>query len=126
MIQFSCYKTSIFVCRCKEIWPIQIIFNHLGTNMSYNQTVMDEDLHIFIPSANMIEESVKQFIKMYSLRTKKSREYWLLDIGYWTANADDKTNLYERIRQDFKNLQLDLDDDLYFFEGKTTMLDDRL
>ena len=94
--------------------------------MFYNQTVMDEDLHIFIPSANMIEESVKQFIKMYSLRTKKSREYWLLDIGYWTANADDKTNLYERIRQDFKDLQLDLDDELYFFEGKTTMLDDRL
>ena len=95
--------------------------------MFYNKTVMDEDLHIFIPNVNMIEESVKQFIEMYSLRTKKSHEYWLLDIGYWTytANADDKTNLYERIKQDFKNLQLDLNDDLYFFAGNT-MLDNRL
>ena len=116
---------SFYFYRCKEIWPIQIAFNHLGTNMLYNKSVMDEDLHIFIPNANMIEESVKQFIEMYSLRTKKSHEYWLLDIGYWTANADDKTNLYERIKQDFKNLQLDLNDDLYFFAGNT-MLDNRL
>ena len=82
---------------------------------------MDEDLHVFIPNARMINESVKQFIEMYSLRTKKSREYWLLDIGYWTANAEDRTNFYERIRQDLKHLQLDLDDDLYFFEGKTIL-----
>ena len=86
---------------------------------------MDEDLHVFIPNAKMIQESVKQFMEMYSLRTKKSREYWLLDIGYWTAKAVNKTNIYERIRQDLKHLQLDLDDDLYFFEGKT-ILDIRL
>ena len=85
----------------------------------------DEDLQIFIPNAEMIEVGIKQFIEMYSLRTKKSREYWLLDIGYWTANAEDRTNFYERIRQDLKHLQLDLDDDLYFFEGKS-ILDIRL
>ena len=79
---------------------------------------MDEDLHVFIPNARMINESVKQFIEMYSLRTKKSREYWLLDIGYWTANLDDRCNFYERINHDLRHLQLDLDDDLYFFEGK--------
>ena len=77
--------------------------------------MIDEDLHVFIPNVKMIEESLKQFIEMYSLRTKKSREYWLLDIRYWTANAKDKHNFYERIRQDLKHLQLDLDDDLYFF-----------
>ena len=77
---------------------------------------MDEDLHIFIPNANMIEESVKQFIEMYSLRAKKSSEYWLLDIGYWTAK--DRDNFRETIRNDLRDLQLDLDDDLYFFEGK--------
>ena len=85
----------------------------------------DEDLHVFIPNVKMIEDSLKQFVAMYSLRTKKSREYWLLDIRYWTANAEDKPNFYERIRQDLKHLQLDLDDDLYFFEGKT-FLDIRL
>ena len=87
--------------------------------------MIDKDLHVFIPNVKRIEESLKQFIEMYSLRTKRSREYWLLDIRYWTANAEDKHNFYERIRQDLKHLQLDLDDDLYFFEGKS-ILDIRL
>ena len=83
--------------------------------------MIDEDLHIFIPNAEMIDLSIKQFIDMYSLRTKKSREYWLLDIGYWIANDEDRGNFHKRITHDLRNLQLDLDDDLYFFEGKTTI-----
>ena len=78
--------------------------------------VRDEDLHVFIPNSEMMELSIKQFIEMYSLRTKKSSEYWLLDIGYWTAKGRD--NFHETIRHDLRDLQLDLDDDLYFFEGK--------
>ena len=83
--------------------------------------MIDEDLHVFIPNAEMIDLSIKQFIDMYSLRTKKSREYWLLDIGYWTVNDEDRGNFHKRITHDLRNLQLDLDDDLYFFEGKTTI-----
>ena len=83
--------------------------------------MVDEDLQVFIPNPEMIESSIKQFIEMYSLRTRKSREYWLLDIGYWTANVEDRTSFYEKIRYDLRNLQLDLDDDLYFFEGKTML-----
>ena len=109
---------NICYYRCKEIWPIKIAFNYLGKNTFLNNTVIDEDLHIFIPNAEMIEISIKQFIDMYSLRTKKSREYWLLDIGHWTANLDD---FYERIKHDLRHLQLDLDDYLYFFEGKTIL-----
>ena len=78
--------------------------------------VRDEDLHVLIPNSEMMEVSIKQFIEMYSLRTKKSSEYWLLDIGYWTAKGRD--NFCETIRNDLRDLQLDLDDDLYFFEGK--------
>ena len=78
-------------------------------------------MHIFIPNAKMIEISIKLFIEMYSLRTKKSREFWLLDIGHWTANSDDRCNFYERIKHDLRHLQLDLDDDLYFFEGKAIL-----
>ena len=107
--------------RCKEIWPIKMAFNYLATNTFLNNTVMDKDLHIFIPNAEMIEISIKQFIEMYSLRTKKSCEYWLLDIGHWTANLDDKFNFYERIKHDLRHQQLDFDDDLYFFEGKTIL-----
>ena len=85
--------------------------------MFYNKTMIEEDLQVFIPNTKMIEVSIKQFIEMYSLRTKKSHEYWLIDIGYWTADEKDRTNFYERILYDLRNLQLDLDDDLYFFEG---------
>ena len=84
--------------------------------------MVHEDLQVFIPNKEMIEESIKQFVEMYSLRTRKSREYWLVDIGYWTTNVEDRTSFYERIRHDLRNLQLDLDDDLYFFEGKAILM----
>ena len=84
--------------------------------------MISEDLQVFIPNTDMIEESIKQFVEMYSLRTRKSHEYWLVDIKYWTANVEDRTSFYDRIRNTLRDLQLDLDDDLYFFEGKTMFL----
>ena len=116
----SCIKTY-YIYRYKEIWPIKIASNYLETNTFYNRTIVHEDLQVFIPNTDMIEESIKQFVKMYSLRTRKSHEYWLVDIGYWTANVDDRTSFYENIRHDLRNLHLDLDDDLYLFEGKTML-----
>ena len=77
--------------------------------------MIDEDLQVFIPNTKMIEESIKELVEMYSLRKRNNREYWLLDIGYWTANVEDMTSFYDRIRNDLRDLQLDLDDDLYFF-----------
>ena len=106
------------IYRCKDILPIKIASNYLGTNTFYNRTMIDEDLQVFIPNTEKIEESIKEFVEMFSLRTRKSNEYWLVDIGYWTSNVEDRTGFYERIKHDLKNLQLDLDDDLYFFEGK--------
>ena len=80
--------------------------------------MIDKDLQVFIPNTEMIEDSIKQFVEMYSLRTRKSNEYWLVDIGYWTSNVEDRTGFYDKIRNDLKGLKLDLDDDLYFFEEK--------
>ena len=80
--------------------------------------MIDEDLQVFIPNTKMIEESIKELVEMYSLRKRNNREYWLIDIGYWTSNVDDRTSFYDRIRNDLRDLQLDLDDDLFFFEGK--------
>ena len=119
MTAFQSKTSDIY--RYKEIWPIKIASNYLGTNKIYNKTVIDEDLQVFIPNTKMIEESINQFVEMYSFRTRKSHEYWLVDIGYWTANVEDRTGFYERIRHDLRNLQVDLDDDLYFFEGKTML-----
>ena len=83
--------------------------------------MIDYDLQVFIPNTDMIEESIKHFVEIYSLRTRKSHEYWLVDIRYWTANVEGRTSFYDRIRNDLRDLQLDLDDDLYFFEGKTIL-----
>ena len=83
--------------------------------------MIDEDLQVFIPNTEKIDESIKELVEMYSLRTQKSHEYWLVDIGYWTANVEGRTSFYEQIRNDLRDLQLDLDDDLYFFEGKTIL-----
>ena len=83
--------------------------------------MIDEDLQVFIPNTKQIDESLKQFVEIYSMRTRKNREYWLIDIGYWTANVEDRTSFYDRIRNDLRDLQLDLDDDLYFFEGKNML-----
>ena len=80
--------------------------------------MIHEDLQVFIPNTEKINESIKQLVEMYSLRTRKSHEYWLVDIRYWTANVEGRTSFYDRIRYDLRDLQLDLDDDLYFFEGK--------
>ena len=116
------FLTLICIYRCKETWPIKVANNYLGTagtNTFYNRTMTDEDLQVFIPNSKMIEESIKELVEMYSLRTRTNREYWLIDIGYWTANVDDRTSFYDRIRNDLRDLQLDLDDDLFFIEGKT-------
>ena len=119
MIAFQSKTSDIY--RFKELWPLKIASNQLRANKTYSKALIDEDLQVFIPNTKMIEESIKNFVEMYSLRTRTSHEYWLVDIGYWTANAENKTGFHERIRDDLRNLQLDLDDDLYFFEGKTML-----
>ena len=94
---------------------------HVIYNLACTYKFQLKTTQVFIPNTEKIEESIKQFVEMYSLRTRKSLEYWLVDIGYWTANVDDRTSFYENIRHDLRNLHLDLDDDLYFFEGKTIL-----
>ena len=99
----------------------KLITGHVIYNLACTYKFQLKTTQVFIPNTEKIEESIKQFVEMYSLRTRKSLEYWLVDIKYWTANVDDRTSFYERIRHDLRNLHLDLDDDLYFFEGKNSL-----
>ena len=64
-----------------------------------------------------IDESLKTFKELYSMRTRKSREYWLVDVSSWTANLTED-QLTDHMRLAFKDLTLDLDDDLYLYNGK--------
>ena len=80
----------------------------------------DEDLHVFIPNREKIDESINQFIDLYNSRTRKNLEHWLLDIAYWTSYAKvrNQTDFHDAIREDLRSLKVELDDDLFFFEGK--------
>ena len=61
-------------------------------------------------SKDRIEKSLKRFTKLYNVREKTSREFWLLDISTFIND-----HRFENVIDELKNLQLDLDDDLYMY-----------
>ena len=105
------------IYRSKELGTIQSTFLFHGTELALNQTFLNKELHLFIVDPENVNQSVDTFVKLYNLRTRKRQEFWLLDIAHWTKNfAGDQ--LWNQIKADFKDLKLDLDDDLYLFAGK--------
>ena len=96
---------------------IQSTFLFHGTELVLNQTFLNKELHLFIIDSENVNQSIETFVKLYNLRTRKRQEFWLLDIAHWTKNfAGDQ--LVDQIKANFKDLKLDLDDDLYLFTGK--------
>ena len=53
---------------------------------------------------------MKQFTKLFNLREKTSREFWLLDISSLLND-----HRFENVIDELKDLKLDLDDDLYLY-----------
>ena len=74
--------------------------------MTLNQTFRQEELHVFIVDEKNAMESVNTFEELYSLRNRKRREFWLVEVSALTD-----------IRSYLKDVSLDLDDDLYLFSG---------
>ena len=69
-----------------------------------------KDLHVFVPDDRNLTKSLDHFVDLYSLRTRKNREFWLLDI----FDIGSAKNVSEK---QLKTLPtLDLDDDLYLVE----------
>ena len=62
--------------------PISYTLNDKKINSSLVSTT-DQDLHVFIPNDLKMEASVATFLKLYSLRTRASKETWLFDISAW-------------------------------------------
>ena len=102
--------------RSKKLAPIKTAFRFQGSELLKNNTFFDEDLHAFIVDQDQVKQSIKTFADLYSLRTRKSREFWLIDISLWTANFP-KGQLMNQIKLHFKDLPMDLDDDLYLITG---------
>ena len=69
-----------------------------------------KDLHVFVPDDRNLNESLDHFIDLYSVRTRRNREFWLLDI----SNLGSAKEVSENQLKNFPSL--DLNDDLYLFE----------
>ena len=105
------------VIRSKKFAPIKTTFRFQGSEFLRNNTFFDEDLHVFNVDQGHVKQSIKTFIDLYSLRTRKSREFWLVDISSLTDANFPKSQLMNQIKSDFRDLSLDLDDDLYLISG---------
>ena len=82
------------------------------SNYTKNLDENDKNLAIFIPNDLDINESVNQFVHLYSKRTKADKEYWLVDIS---ACLD-----INKMMDDLKDIPLDLDDDLFLYAENLT------
>ena len=101
------------------MWPIKTAFHCHRTEIESQESFFEKDLHLFIMDPNNIDQNIQIFKRLFSMRTRKSQEHWLVDISSWTANLT-KDYFADRLRFDFEGLQLDLDDDLYLYQSKLT------
>ena len=120
----SCTVNDLTCYRAKELGHVPIAFTHHGlTNYDSERTndtmgnFFHEDLHVFIIDQDNVDQSLQTFSRLYTLRTRKSREFWLVDVSYW-ANNFPRGQLRNQIKRDFRNLPFDLDDDVYLYSGK--------
>ena len=101
------------------MWPIKTVFHYHRTEIESQESFFEKDLHLFITDPNNSDQNIQIFKRLFSMRTRKSQEHWLVDISSWTANLT-KDYFADRLRFDFEGLQLDLDDDLYLYQSKLT------
>ena len=95
---------------------VKSAFHFYQSETFENQTFLHEELHVFLIDESDVAESIDKFNKMFSLRTRKSKEFWLIDVSFWTDKFH-KDQLLDQMVLDFKVLPLDFDDDLYLFSG---------
>ena len=77
-----------------------------NSNGNLTSARFGKDLHLFVPDELNLKVSLDHFHELYSSRTWRSREYWLLDITHLGSA--------EKWLKDLPTL--DLDDNLYLFE----------
>ena len=86
--------------------PVSFQFiSKIDQNMSLSKD--PQDLIVFVPDESEIDDHIENFIGRFNQRERANKEFWLLDItSFGTIKI---------ARERFKNLKLDLDDDLYWF-----------
>ena len=87
-----------------------------SNNNNSNMTCFGKDLRVFIPDENNFTKSIDYFFSLFAMRTRKSREYWLLDITDFGSDVAIAKDELEKLPN------LDLDDDLYLFVSKNDVV----
>ena len=109
---------NVLYCRIQDgkTIPATYICQDLEANIiSWKWSTTAEHLNIYIPDNSNLEKSINYFVKLYSMRTRSDREYWLLDVSSLViGNPDEDSSLNNAIKN-LKDLPLDLDDDLFFY-----------
>ena len=106
-------ENSFFIFRKSEKQsPVAYVYPSLIENVTQSNS-NDKELKVFIlndESKDRIKDSLKQFTKLFNLREKTSREFWLLDVSSLLNDHG-----FENVIDKLKDLKLDLDDDLYLY-----------
>ena len=82
--------------------------NHEKIANLTHMSILNDDLHVFIPNSSDLIHSFDIFINLFSLRKKWDQEFWLIDVS--GPKSINNTSGY------LQNLQLDLDDNLFLYE----------
>ena len=69
------------------------MFPHLVNTRENSSSSNDNELHVYIPDDQKLEESLDPFLKIYSSRTNTNNEWWLLDISFWATLNEALTSL---------------------------------
>ena len=98
-------KTQLF--RGNEIPTSFTLIEEIGQNTTMSKN--SKDLIVFVPDESNVEGCIKKFLEWFNQRKRNNKEYWLLD----TTSLN---TINKETKDDLKNLKLDLDDDLFWFE----------
>ena len=92
---------------------------NIGNSDKFNQTSSGKDLHVFIPNDQRLTESLDHLFGLYDMRTRKNRDFWLLDL----SNINETSR--ELIDTKLRDLPgLDFDDDLHLLELSKVEIND--
>ena len=100
----------MFMCRFRSMQDFGLFITMMDSNGNLTFARTGKDLHLFVSDASHQNQNLEMFHDLYSTRTTKSLEYWLLDISM------QEPGILDSLMKDLKTL--DLNDDLYLYEFK--------
>ena len=97
--------------------PLPTYIQFHGAENEINSTTLDKSIQVFIIDWKNVKKSIANFNLLFAKRSLQNKDFWLLESTNYMNNFPEKDQA-EQILHDFKDVPIDLDDDLYVFSGK--------